>query len=624
MKKLIIPLLSLLILLQSCGNQGADTSEAVSGTNTNESEISAGEIPESVSRVDMSEMDFDFTDRDRKNGYDEDDVRQPDVTDSSIEITQEGVYILSGGINKAININAGENDKIQLVLDNASISNPNGPAIYIGEADKVFITALEGSQNSISDGENYSLSDEKSELDGAIFSRADLTINGSGSIAVNGNYKHGIVSKDDLVIVGTTLDVTSKNVALHGKDCVKIEDASITLTAGSDGIRSDNDEDAARGFVYIESGRLDITAENDGIQAETAIKIVTAEINIVSGGGSGASLSDSTESYKGIKAVSDVLILGGEFDIDSLDDAIHSNSTICIEGGSFDLSSGDDGIHADTDLAISNGSITVSKSYEGLESSRIFITGGNMDITASDDGLNAAGGNDASAETNPIAPDGMGGGMGGDIPPGGFGGGKPGFGHDAFDNGVGEIIISGGYICIDASGDGIDSNGSFNLSDGVVLVSGPTNNGNGAFDYGSEAKVTGGVLIAAGSAGMAQGFSAAENQGAIFSSFSYRSGGTNIAICDKNGNAIAVFTPKKDYQSVVITAPEIQSGNEYSLYAAIEIGDADENGFARNIAFSGGTLIADITMDSLIYGSGGFRPGGPGGGDHGGGPGGRR
>lgn len=570
-------------------------------------------MPEDISSADLSGMDFEFTDRDKESDFNSANASSASESGDKYEITSEGTYIFSGDISKQIAVNAGENDKIRIVLDNANISNANGPAIYIGSADKVFITVKDGTTSSLSDGSDYSLTDDNGEIDGALFSRADLTLNGAGTLNVKGNYKHGIVSKDDLVIVDTTLDVDAKNVALNGKDCVKIQNAGIKLVAGSDGIRSSNSEDAARGFVYIESGKLDITSANDGIQAETAIKIMTADISIVSGGGSLGKSIDSTESYKGLKAVSDIVIHDGEFNIDSLDDSIHSNNTVCIYGGKYTLASADDGIHADTDLAISSGDITVTKSYEGLESSRIFITGGNIDITASDDGLNAAGGNDSSAGNNP---------MGGGTPPGGFGGGGfggGGFGMDAFDNGVGEIVISGGYTSIDASGDGIDSNGTFAITGGVVLVSGPTNNGNGAFDYGSGASVTGGVLVALGSSGMAQGFSEAENQGAIITTFSYRSGGTNLALCDENGNAVVVFKPKKDYQSAVITAPEIQQGKTYSLYAAVEVSGADENGFARNVAYSGGTHIADITMTSLLYGSsGGIMPG-PGGGDHGGG-----
>jgi hypothetical protein len=189
----------------------------------------------------------------------------------------------------------------------------------------------------------------------------------------------------------------------------------------------------------------------------------------------------------------------------------------------------------------------------------------------------------------------------------------------------GEITVSGGYIHINASGDGIDSNGNFNISGGVLLVSGPTNNGNGTLDYDGSATVSGGVLIAVGSAGMAQNMSEAVNQGAIFSSFSYRSGGTNIALCDENGKAIAVFKPQKDYQCAIISAPEIQKGGKYSLYAAVNVSEADKNGFATNVDCSGGTHIEDVVMTSLLYGNpSGFAPGGPGGGDHGGGPGGRR
>ena len=613
MKKFLSLILASLTLLSlaACGEGAEQSSQEVSAP-----ELSQGEIPDDISGADLSAMDFELTDRDKDGSYSASDAKAATETESGYEITSEGCYIFAGEItDKAISVNAGENDKIQIVLNNVTIKNSNGPAIYIGKADKVFITLAEGSTSTVSDGSGYSASDANGELDGAIFSRADLTINGKGTLNINGNYKHGIVSKDDLVIVDSAINATAKNVALNGKDCVKISNATLDVNGGSDGIRSDNDEDSDRGFVYIESGKIKITAANDGIQAETAVKILGGEFDIVSGGGSKSSAASADESYKGIKAVSDIVILDGSFNIDSLDDALHSNNTIRIEGGSFTLATGDDGIHADTDLAISNGDITVTKSYEGLESSRIFVTGGNFDITASDDGINAAGGNDQSASNNPFGN------------PGGFGGGKPGgFGMDAFDNGIGEIVISGGYMLVDASGDGIDSNGTFALTGGVVLVCGPTNNGNGAFDYGSGASVTGGVLIAVGTSGMAQGFSQAENQGAILESFSYRSGGTNIALCDESGNAIVVFTPKKDYQCAVITAPEIQQGKTYKLYAAVEVSEVDKNGFARNIACTGGTHIADITMDSLIYGKGGFAPGGPGGpggGDHGGGPGGK-
>lgn len=611
-----------LLLLASCaegvtGNSSvADFSEVSQSLDV--SEIPEGEISSDIKFADTSSFDFNFSSRDKENDLSDENAKIALDKGKYLEITEEGSYIFEGEIsNKYIFVNAPDDAKIQLYFNDATINNPNGPAIYIAEADKVFITLAKDSENSFSDGNSYLLTDSKSEIDAAVFSRADLTINGEGGLTVNGNYKHGIVSKDDLVISSATLNVTAKNVALCGKDCVKIRKSNLNLTAGSDGIRSDNDTDEDRGYIYIESGKIGISAANDGIQAQRVIKIADGEFNIASGGGSRQTSADAGESYKGIKSSSDVLIYGGKFNIDSLDDAIHSNATVGIFGGVFAVTTSDDAFHADEDLSISGGEISASRCFEGLEASRIFVSGGKISIGATDDGINAAGG-DGSTENNPII------------------NGRPsgnGFGGDKFGKGIGEINLSGGYIIIDAKGDGIDSNGSITLSGGIVLVNGPTNNGNGALDCDGSAKVTGGVLVAVGAAGMAGSFKEAENQGAIFTSFAYRSGGTNIALCDGNGKALVVFKPTKDYQCAVITTPDIKQGESYKLYAAVEVSDTDGNGFAQNISCSGGTHIEDITMTSLIYGTaggGGFGGpgfggpgGGPGGGDHGGGPGGR-
>jgi hypothetical protein len=184
-------------------------------------------------------------------------------------------------------------------------------------------------------------------------------------------------------------------------------------------------------------------------------------------------------------------------------------------------------------------------------------------------------------------------------------------GGDMFGNGVGEIIISGGTLIVNASGDGIDSNGTITVKGGVTLVSGPTNNGNGALDCQSGATVSGGVFIALGSSGMAQGFSNAENQGSICTSFSACNGGTPFALCDSEGKAIVSFTPKKTYSSAVVSAPEIQAGNTYTLVAGGTVENADENGFAHNAIIDGGNTLAEIKMVTLVFGTGGMggRPG---------------
>ena len=566
-----------------------------------------GYVPSEAEEFDTSGMDMTFTERDISASYSQNvksiifsggSVSGAELENNELVIRDEGTYILSGeAADISVRVDAPEK-KVQLVLSDLTLYNSNGYGIYLRDAKKVFITLADGTSNLVSDGESYEINDGDTALDGAIFSKADLTINGKGSLTVNGNYKHGIDSKDDLICVNANITVTSKGMGLGGKDCVKLKDVSLIVNAGSDAIRSYNDTEEARGFVYIEGGSYNLKALSDGIQAASVIKIENGDFDITSG-----ESQYSQGSGKGIKAVSDLNISGGVFKITSYDDTLHSNRSIFITDGEFLLTSGDDGIHADSDLSISGGNIAVSKSYEGLEGERILISGGRIDVTSSDDGLNAAGGNDGS-------------GMGGP-----FGGG------DTFGASDAEIVISGGYLTVDASGDGIDSNGTLIVTGGVTLVSGPTNSGNGSLDYGSGATVYGGVFIATGSYGMAQGFSNAENQGAIITPTGTQTASTSIALCDEDGKVIASFTPSKAYQSLVISAPDIKKGETYSVICGGTVAGADRNGYATDTEISGGRTVVNIEMSSLLYGSsqgmGGGMGGGPmGPGGHGNRPGG--
>ncbi|MGN0539282.1 MAG: carbohydrate-binding domain-containing protein, partial [Candidatus Fimenecus sp.] len=396
----LLILISVSLLFSSCKNNTAEDET------TTDTAVESGTVPEDLKTADTSAMDFDFSDKDLSGDYYSSQTKillsssgasvsgsGANLSGNTVSITAAGTYILSGSSSDiSITVAAGDSDKVQLVLNNAEIKNSAGPAILIKSADKVFITLADGTENNVSDGASYTVSEGDSVVDAAIFSLADLTVNGTGTLNVSGNYKHGIVSKDDLTVTSCKLNITAKNVGLNGKDCVKLGGSTVNITAGSDGIRSDNTEDTARGYVYIKDGTVTVTAGNDGIQAQTVFKSENPTVTITSGGGSGGSLNSSAESYKGIKACSDILISGGAYSIKSLDDCVHSNNTVNITGGTFSLSSGDDGIHADTDLSISGGEIDVSKSYEGIEGSRIIISGGKINITASDDGINAAGG----------------------------------------------------------------------------------------------------------------------------------------------------------------------------------------------------------------------------------------
>lgn len=561
---------------------------------------------EEIIFADTSGMDFSFTERELAGEYEPAsatairsesgsisiDGRGVRISGRNLIIEDEGTYILSGSFDGVmLTVSVPEDEKVQLVLEGAGLHNAEGPAIYIRSADKVFLTLAEGTENSLSDGAEVSLEDDGSSLDGAVFSRSDLCINGSGSLTVSGNAKHGIVSRDALVIANCRLDVTAVKHGLHGKDCVKLHGADVRIVSGGDGIQSDNDKNANRGYVYLEASKLKIIAGNDGVQAETVLKITGSDISISSGGGSGQALTEADGSCKGLKAGQDILLEGGSISIDSRDDCIHAGGNAAVYGGTFSLSSGDDGLHADEGVLFSGGSMEILKSYEGVEGSRMHISGGELRVTASDDGLNLAGGNDSSAM-----------------------GERPGRGM--FDVEDGAIEISGGRIFINAQGDGIDSNGTVAVSGGVTLVSGPTNSGNAAFDHNG-ASVTGGVLMAAGSAGMAQGFSSAENQGALLVTFDLQAAGSSIALCDAAGSVVAAFTPEKEYQSLVVTAPGIQAGESYILLAGAALTEADENGFAQTGTASGGAELSRIEMDSALYNSGGSGGRGFGGGMHG-------
>ncbi len=598
--------LTILLCVAFCGCGGNDKKELPLTEVTSDSVSSAASVD-----VDLSAMELSFTERELKGEYATSSATVVNFGggaaeidgegaqyDGKLVINSEGTYLLSGVGSSYIEVAAGENDKVQLVLCGLEISNSEGPALYVKSADKVFLTLSEGTENKLSDGGEYVFSEDDG-LDGAIFSRADLCINGKGTLTVNGNNKHGIVSKDDLVLTGGNIAVTAKNVALDGKDCVKITETALSVSAGTDGIRSSNTEEGNRGYIYIKNGTLNVTSENDAFQAQTALFVENGDITVLAGGGSvNASYSengwnkgwmmppgysqeqDSTaESAKGLKAGALIKIEGGNFSLDTADDALHSNGDIEITSGSICALAGDDGIHADSKLNISDGDIKIEKSYEGIEATDIVLSGGKTNVTASDDGLNAAGGNDESAM-----------------------GGRPGMG--AFSGDSGSILISGGTHNINASGDGVDSNGSITVTGGTTLVSGPTNSGNGALDYAGSATVTGGTFVAVGSSGMATGFTDAENQGAILCDVGNHQSGSEIKVVTDSGKVILSFIPEKAYSSLVVSAEGIKAGETYKITVD-------------------GETATEITMDSLVYGSsgmgghGGFGnmggPGGPGG-----------
>ncbi len=577
--------------------------------NVEPSDSSAKGLSGETKIISTSYVDFSYTERDLSGDYDEASATKITLNDNEINIdgkgasasngnlviSSEGTYIVSGTLSDGqIIVDAGDADKVQIVLCGVNICCSTSCAINIKSADKVFITLASGTQNTVSDAESYLL-DENDEPSGAIFSKCDLTINGNGALSVTANFLNGIHSKDDLVITDGTITVTAKNDALKGRDCVAICGGNITLISGGDGIQSNNDEDSAKGFVTIDGGTVNISSELDGIQAETILQITGGEISLTSGGGAadgvnaevngtmgmrpddmfqqqGFAAADDTESQKGLKAITGIYIIGGTLDINSADDSIHSNGDLTISDGMITASSGDDGIHADSSVTIDGGTININNSYEGVEGKTITINGGTVSVNASDDGFNAAGGQDGSSL-----------------------GGRPGENAFASDDST-SITINGGYIYIAASGDGIDSNGALTITGGTTLVDGPTNNGNGALDYAGTATISGGTLVAAGSYGMAQNLTGENQSSLLFVFSSNQEGGTPISLFDSNGGLVVSYTPSKAYQCVIISTPSLKTDSDYSVATGGVATGADVHGFTLLGSVSGGSEITSFTL----------------------------
>lgn len=526
--------------LAGCGQTG--TAGSSSDVSSNGAYITTA-VSENQKNIELtdSNVDINFTDRDKSSEYDESSAVKitlngsgavvsgsgVNISGSTVTITSAGTYIISGSLSDGqIVIAASDSDKVQLVLNNAEINCNTSAAVYVKSADKVFVTLPAGTTNSLGGGTEYVQTDDNT-VDGVIFSKSDLTLNGTGTLKIDADYRHGIVTKDTLCITGGTYVIDAVKTCLAGKDGIKILDGSFTLTAGSKGLNSGNDDDAREGSIYI---------------------------------------------------------AGGTFTIKSEDDSIHADGSCIIAGGTYTIAAGDDGIHANYDTIITDGSITITDSYEGIEGRRITVSGGTINLTASDDGINAATGGSSDEQRMP-------GGQKGEF--GGFGRQK---GADvqsqdgqqsqemqmpqdrqqpqemqapasrsASDDDV-YVKITGGTITVNAGGDGIDSNGNLYITGGTVYVAGPTSNGDGALDYEEEASITGGTLIAAGSSGMAQGMGSNSTQCSMLVNLSETiAAGSVISLKDSSGNVLISWTSPKQFSSVVISTAELAQGSTYTL-----------------------------------------------------------
>ena len=553
MKKILCALLVLSLFFVGCSDEPED--------NTNP------DAPPTVSTDFVKDSTEIFSDKDYKTDYDpntaipvtlqgstataaSDAVR---ITGSNVVLTAEATYVITGTLDDGmLVVDAPADAKPHIILGGVSITSSTSSPIYVKEADKVFLTLATGTVNTLTNGGSFTAIDDNN-IDAVIFSKQDLTLNGDGSLQIQSPAGHGIVSKDDLVITGGVINVTAASHALDANDSVRITNATITATAGKDAIHAENTDDTAKGFVYIENGTFSLTSQGDGVSASSSMQINNGTFNVTT---SGTTTSD-TDSFKGFKSSDSLLISGGTFTINSSDDAIHSNTSVIVNGGSFQIATKDDAFHADETLSVTGGAIEITESYEGLEALNVSITGGDIRLVATDDGINAAGGNDSS---------GFGGMHGGDAFGGGMRPGSPGgMGRtvETDSSAGGSIQISEGSVYIQASGDGIDANGTISISGGYVVVCGPTSGDTAVLDYDTTASITGGTFIGTGAMQMAQTFSSS-TQGVI-AARGTGAANTKITLTDADGNILIDYTPALSFQLMILSTPDMQSGETYHI-----------------------------------------------------------
>lgn len=663
------------------------------------------------------------------------------LEENQILIRTTGTYVFEGTLDDGqIVVDAEDTGTVRLVLNGVTINSSTSAPIYIKQADKAVISLEEYTVNTLTDANEYRYDEQETEPDAAIFSNDDLTINGLGSLTVQGNYEDGIKSDDDLLFTGGQVHVVSADEGIVGKDLLAVKEANITVESVGDGLKASNTEDEQQGNIVLESGSVTIQSEGDGIQAEKTVVVADGNYDIVTGGGSpetientdefgmgggmerpghmdeldlstmidsmleGVDISDdikeqleSTESMeelqailedypelqqqleifsidgrqnmgqggpmagsatgdsndstdgtetmpqmpngeerpdgsesssgqppeeapemnneqstgeessenqtvedeeaitddttvstKGVKAGTEIIVVGGTIQVDSFDDAVHSDGNVTISGGQLIANSGDDGIHANTEAVISGGDITIEKSLEGLEGRNITIFDGTIHIVAADDGVNV--------NSEEVGFGMMHGNVNGDTATG-----EAPESIETTTEDEGNLLIEGGYLYVNADGDGLDSNNTMEMTGGTVIVYGPTNSGNGSLDYANSFNVEGGMLIAVGSSGMAQGISDSSSQNAIMMTFDeVQEAGTTIYVGDNDGQQIIALEPEKEYQTVIISSPELKTDESYTIRSGGAISGEKIDGLYEEATYKDGLISVDFTLSKVM------------------------
>ena len=492
------------------------------------------------------------------------------VEDGTLTITKAGTYKLSGEYQGQIKVETADSDAVRLVLDNANITNSSGAALNVVNADEVILYSASGTTNTISDGADYTATGED-DPDAVVYSKADLTIAGEGTLKVNGNHEDGIHTSDGLVIASGTLEVNAANTGIKGKDYVDILGGTINVTAQQDGIKSTNDTDEGKGWTRLSNGTVTVNAGDDGFKASRVVEI------------SGGSLTVE-QSDEGIEAQY-INVSGGDVNVTSADDGMNA-SLKTSDSESTDSSANT------SDTADQQQNNQQQGSLPGGQQSGTSGTAQQQNNTQNQGNRNmgqppAMPGGNAQDGTSQNGTAGTGQ-QGMDQPPQG---GMPG-GGGTFEVIDAAINVSGGNITVNAEGDGIDSNGVTTLSGGTLIVNGPSQGGNAALDTNGDLLLNGATVLSGSTADMFEAPSTNSTSGylKLTNSSGFEQGST-VQVADSSGKVVANYkVTKSNVQLVLVSSSSIVKGQSYTVYTTTSAVDSN----AASLA-SGATELGSFT-----------------------------
>ena len=476
------------------------------------------------------------------------DLANPTATDGvsvengTITITSGGTYRITGEYSGQVKIEAAKTDTVRLVLDNAKITNSTGAAINVVSAAEAIIYTAAGTTNTVADEANYAATGDD-DPDAAIYSTANLTLTGEGSLSVKGAYEEGIHTTGGLVIASGTLEVNAANTGIKGKDYVDITGGIVNVTAAQDGIKSTNTDDDSLGFTRLSAGSVTISAGDDGLKAPHTLEISGGTLNI-------------EKSNEGIEAQY-INILDGDVTVNSTDDGINAS----LKDSSSDTSS-------DT----TSGTATAGQQTQQNQNGQV--------QQAPAGGGAAPGGSQGSTGQNQNMPQ----------PP--TDGTMPGGGGGTFEVVDAAINISGGTVTVNAEGDGIDSNGTATFSGGTVTVNGPAAGGNNALDSNGDLLLNGGTVTAGSTADMFEAPSSASTSGYLkITDSSALTQGSTVQVTDSSGTVVANYKiTTSGVQLVLVSNKNIVKGQSYTV--SVTSGSVDA---ASTTAASGASELGSFT-----------------------------